>query len=163
MRLQPHRGKLVVFSSSVDPADRRHTSQYKRVARTGGISRVIRISVLFAVIAVRPRWRPLLAGTVLAVLGVVERQGAGGLMIIPGLLLLWHCLMIPGDTDADRERRSQLKRELAAYSTQAQRCDLIVTLDRYPDGITSEIRDILASEIQATQNSLPSGSCMTAK
>jgi hypothetical protein len=156
MRLQPHRGKLVVFSSSVDPADGRGGSRYKQVARTGGIRRVIRISMLFTIIAVRPRWRPLLAGTVLAVLGLVERRGAGGLMIIPGLLLLWHSLMIPGDTDADREWRSQLKRELAAYSTPAQRSDLIVALDRYPDGVTSEMRDILASTPVASHaNGIP--------
>jgi hypothetical protein len=145
MRLQPHRGRLIVFSSSVDPADGHGASQYKQVARTGPIRRFIRISMLFTVIAVRPRWRPLLAGIALTILGVVGRQGAGGVLIIPGLLSFWRALMIPGDTDADRERRSQLKRELAAYSTPAQRSDLIVTLSRYPDGVTHEIRDILGS------------------
>jgi hypothetical protein len=155
MRLQPHRRRLVVFSSSVVPADR-HGAPHKRVARTGGIHRFLRISMLLTVIAVRPRWRPLGAGIVLTVLGVLERQGAGGVMIIPGLLLLWHSLMIPGDTNADRERRSQLKRELAAFSTPAQRRDLSVILDRYPDCITHEIRDILASPpVTSHSNGIP--------
>jgi hypothetical protein len=134
-----------VFSSSVHPADRHGPSQYKRVARTGQIRRFIRISMLLTVIAVRPRWAPLLAGIVLTVLGTTERQAT--FLIIPGLLFLWHALLTPGDTDADRERRSQLKRELAAYSTPAQRYDLVATLDRYPDGTTHEIRDILATPV----------------
>jgi len=154
MRLQSHRRRLVVFSSSVDPADRHGASQYKRVVRTGWIRRYIRIGMLVAVIAVRPRWGPLLAGIVLTVPGLIERQAAG--LIIPGVLLLWHALLIPGDADADRERRSQLKRELAAYSTPAQRCDLVATLDRYPDGTTHEIRDILASPpVASHSNGIP--------
>jgi hypothetical protein len=152
MRLRPHRRNLVVFSSSVGPADRYGALQYKRPARTGRIRRFIRIGILLTVIAARPRWRPLLAGTALTVLGVIERQGAAGVSMIPGLLLLWHALLIPGDTDADRERRSQLKRELAAFSTPAQRCDLEAALDRYPDSITCEIRNILASQAVASQN-----------
>jgi hypothetical protein len=35
-----------------------------------------------------------------------------------------------------------LKRELAAYSTPAQRCDLEAILDEYPDEDTSELRAI---------------------
>jgi len=101
--------------------------------------------LLLTVIAGRPRWRPLLAGTVLTVLGFIERQGVGGLCIVPGLLLLWHALLIPGDTEADRERLCQLKRELAAFSTPAQKRDLEATLDRYPDDVTYEIRNILAN------------------
>ena len=50
------------------------------------------------------------------------------------------------------KRRSELERELAAYSTPAQRCDLEATLDRYPDGITYELRDILASQAMAACN-----------
>lgn len=44
------------------------------------------------------------------------------------------------------EQRCQLERELAAYSTPAQRCDLEATFDRYPDSITYELRDILARQ-----------------
>jgi hypothetical protein len=153
MRPQPHRRRLVVFSSSVDPADRLGASRYKRVARTGRIRRVIRISVLLTVIVVRPRWRPLLAGIVLTALGAAARQAT--ILIIPGLLFLWHALLTPGETDTDREWRSQLKRELAAYSTPAQRNDLVAALDRYPDGTTREIRDILATPVASHSSGIP--------
>jgi hypothetical protein len=46
-------------------------------------------------------------------------------------------------------------RELAAYSTSAQRRDLEAALDRYPDGVTGEIREILASQGTAMYNALP--------
>jgi hypothetical protein len=77
-------------------------------------------------------------------------------LIIPGLLSLWRALLIAGDTDADRERRSQLRRELAAYATPAQRRELVATLNRYPDAITHELRDILASPPVASHgNGIP--------
>jgi hypothetical protein len=153
MRLLPHRRTLVVFSSSVDRVDRYSALQYKRSADTGRLRRLIRIGMLLTVIAVRPRWRPLLVATVCTVVGVIERQGAAGVLVVPGMLYLWQTLLTPGDTDADRMRRAQLKRELAAYSTPAQRCDLEAILDRYPDGVTDEIRDILASQAVASHNS----------
>jgi hypothetical protein len=143
MRLQPHRRRLVVFSSPANPAVAHGASQDKRFARTGPISRFLRVGMLLTVIAVRPRWRPLLAGAVLTILGIIDLQGPGGVLIVPGLLSFWRALMISGDTDADREWRSELKRELAAYSTPAQRCELVAALDRYPDGITDQIRDVL--------------------
>jgi hypothetical protein len=152
MGLRRHRRNVVVFSSSVRPADRYGAPQYKRLARTGRIRRYIRIGVLLAVIAVRPRWRPLLAGTVLTVIGVIQRDGPSSVVLVPGLLLLWHSLLIPANSDADRKRRSQLERELAAFSTPAQRYDLEATLDRHPDGITYEIRDILASQAVTAHN-----------
>jgi hypothetical protein len=156
MRLPPHRRKLVVFSSPAVPAVGQGASQDNRVARTGPIRRFLHIGMLLTVIAVRPRWQPLLAGVVLTVLGVIDRQGPGSVLIIPGLLSFWRALMIPGDTDADRERRSQLKRELAAYSTPAQRRELVAVLDRYPDGITHEIRDILTSPpVASRSNGIP--------
>ena len=153
MRLRPHRRNLVLFSSSAEPADRYGALLDKRPAPTGGIRRLIRIGALFIVIAVRPRWQPLLAGTALTVLGLVERQGAFGVIIVPGLLFLWCALLTPGDTGADHERRCQLKRELAAFSTPAQRCDLEATLDRYPDGTTYEVRSILAGQAVAPHGS----------
>lgn len=152
MRLRSHRRNLVLFSSSIDPADRSGAPRFERPARTRRIRRFIRIGTLLTVIAVRPRWRPLLLGALLTVVGVIERQGAVGVLIVPGFLSFWYALMIPGDTDVDRERRSRLRRELAAYSTPAQRCDLEATLDRYPDGITYEIRDILARQAVAPRN-----------
>ena len=45
-----------------------------------------------------------------------------------------------------RARRRALERELAAYSTPAQRCDLEATFDRYPDSATGELREILARQ-----------------
>jgi len=54
------------------------------------------------------------------------------------------------------KRRCELERELAAYSTPAQRWDLEATLDRYPDGVTYELRDILTGQaIAAFNNRLP--------
>jgi hypothetical protein len=152
MRLRWHRRNVVVFSSSVHPVDGHGAPRYKRLAPTGRIRRCIRIGVLLTIIAVRPRWRPLLAGVALAAIGVVERDSAVGVVLIPGLLLLWQSLLIAANPDADRERRSRLEHELAAFSTPAQRCDLEATLDRYPDGMTGEIRDILASQALAGHN-----------
>ena len=156
MRLQPHRRRLVVFSSPADPAVRRGAAPDKRVARTGPFGRFLRIGLLLTVIAVRPRWQPLLAGVVLTAIGLIDRQGPGSVLIIPGLLSFWGALMTAGDTDTDRERRSQLRRELAAYSTPAQRCELVAALDRYPDGITHEIRDILTNPpVASRSNGIP--------
>jgi hypothetical protein len=52
---------------------------------------------------------------------------------------------------AERARKwgSELERELAALSTAAQRRDLQATLDRYPDNITYELRNILARQAMA--------------
>jgi hypothetical protein len=156
MRLRPPQRGLVVFSSSVDPAGRYAARQPERRARRGRIRRLLRIGMLLTVIAVRPRWRPLLAGIALTALGVVARHGGGGIFVIPGMLLLWHAMLIPADTDSDRERLSQLRRELESYSTPAQRCDLDATLDRYPDGMTSEIRDLLARQAAPSRgNGIP--------
>ena len=152
MRLRRHRRNLVIWSSSADPARGYGAPRYERPARTGRIRRCVRIGVLLTVIAVRPRWRPLLAGTVLIAIGVVVRDSPVGVVLVPGLLSLWRALLIPGDTSADRERRLRLERELTAFSTSAQRCDLEATLARYPDSITAEIRDILASQALAAHN-----------
>ncbi len=45
---------------------------------------------------------------------------------------------------ANRARRRALERELADYVSPADRADLEAVLDRYPDGVTQELRDILA-------------------
>ena len=47
------------------------------------------------------------------------------------------------------QQRCALERELAEYSTPAQRCDLEATFDRYPDSVTCELRDILARQASA--------------
>jgi hypothetical protein len=106
--------------------------------------------VLYTVIAVRPPWWQLLSGTALTVFGVIARYSVGGVLIVPGLFLIYAALLVAGDSHADRERRSQLQRDLAAYSTPAQRCDLEATIDRYPDDVTHEIRAILAGQASAS-------------
>jgi hypothetical protein len=52
---------------------------------------------------------------------------------------------------AARKRRRALERELAGYCTPAQRADLEATLDRYPDGVTWELREILARQADASR------------
>jgi hypothetical protein len=96
--------------------------------------------------AVRARWRPLLAGTALTVAGVLLRGSAvGSMVLLPGLLLLVCAPLIPGAP----EGRSELERELAVYTTPAQRHDLEATLDQYPDDVTRELRAILARQATA--------------
>lgn len=47
---------------------------------------------------------------------------------------------------AARERRRTLRREIAAYRSPADRAELEAILDRYPDGVTEEIRGIVRWE-----------------
>ncbi|MBV9381131.1 MAG: hypothetical protein JOY82_23270 [Streptosporangiaceae bacterium] len=159
MRLRPYRRNLVVWSSSAGPAGGYGALRLTRLARTGRIHRFMRTAALLTVAglvglarAVRPRWRPLLGGAVLTVAGVVLRSGAWGVALVPGLLFLLSAPLIPASPDADHKRRSELERELAAYSTPAQRCDLEATLDQYPDSITSELRDIIAGQAKAARS-----------
>src|SRR5215469_957174 len=152
MRLRAHRRNLVVWSSSDRSADRHAAPRLTRRAGTGRIRRFTRLGALLTVIglmhlarAVRPRWRPLLAGVVLTVAGVIVRSSMWSVVLVPGILFLWSALLIPPSPDADQKRRIELERELAGYSTPAQRRDLEAILDRYPDGVTLELRDILAT------------------
>ncbi|SRR5258708_6892852 len=73
----------------------------------------------------------------------------GALLTVIGLMRLARTVQTRWQA---RKRRSELERELAAYSTPAQRCDLEATLDRYPDDITYELREILASQAMAAYN-----------
>jgi len=50
-----------------------------------------------------------------------------------------------------RRRRAELERELAGYATGADRCDFEAALDRYPDGVTHELRSILSGQYMASQ------------
>ena len=155
MGLRPHRRNLVVWSQS-DRAYR--ASRATRPARFWRLRRRIRIVFLLTAVsllplarAVRARWRPLLAGTALTVTGVVMRDSATDLLVLlPGLLLLLSAPLLPGPTGADRVRRSALERELAVYTTSAQRRDLEATLDQYPDDVTRELRDILTAKPELT-------------
>jgi hypothetical protein len=159
MRLRARRRNLVVWSLSAGPAERYGAPRLTRLARARRIRRSIRVGALLTVIGlmrlargVRPRWRPLLAGAVLTVVGVMLRSGAWGVVLLAGLWFLLYALLIPASPDADRKRRSDLERQLAGYSTPAQRHDLEATLDRYPDDITYELRNILANQALAAGN-----------
>jgi len=161
MRLRSHRRNLVAWSLSANPADRYGDPRLMRPVRTRRIRRSLRTAALITVIGMmrlargaRYRWRPLLAGTVLTVVGVMLRGGVWGLLItLPGLWFLVYTLLIPASSDTDRKRHAELERELAAYSTPAQRCDLEATLDRYPDELTYELRAILTNQAMAAHRS----------
>lgn len=53
---------------------------------------------------------------------------------------------------ANARRRRQLTRELANYRTDADCLDLESVLDRYPDAVTAEIREILARQRRRGRN-----------
>lgn len=120
MMLRLHRRNLVIWSTSVGPADRYGAPRLTRPARTRRIPRCIR---------------------------------TGALLVVIGLMRLARMVRTRWKV---HERRRELERELAAYSTPAQRCDLSATFDRYPDSITYELRDILARQASAAfDNRLP--------
>lgn len=153
MGLRPRRRNLVVWSQSAGSADRYGARRFTRPTRTRRIRGLIRTGALLSVAglmplarAVRVRWRPLLAGAVLTVTGAILRGGPGGVILLPGLMCLVSAPLIPARAKPDRTRSPELERELAAYSTPAQRRELEATLDQYPDGITYELRDILTSQ-----------------
>ena len=156
MGLRPQRRNLVVWSQS-DVAYR-EASRVARRARSRQIRRRIRIGMLLALVGfvrvVRPRWKPLLAGTAFTVAGIVMRGfPAGSILLLPGLMVLLATPLLPGSPGAER---TQLERELAGYWTAAQRQDLEATLDRYPDEVTRELRDILADQAAArAENRFP--------
>ena len=152
MRLRPHRRNLVVWRSYAGP-DSYGLPWFTRAARTRRIRRCLRTGVLLTVIglmrlarAVLADWR-LMAGGVLTVVGVMLRSGPVSVVMIPGLLLLAVALLAPASPKPARTRRAELERELGAYSTPAERRDLEATLDLYPDGVTYELRDILARQV----------------
>jgi hypothetical protein len=155
MRLRARRRNLVIWSPSVGPDNGYGATRLTRFTRTQRIRRRIRIATLLALIGLRPRWRPMLAGVVLTAVGVALRSGAWAALILPGLWSLLYAALIPAIPEAARIRRTELERELAVYSTAAQRCDLEAALDRYPDGITRELRDILTSQAPVACDRIP--------
>ena len=151
MRRRVHRRNLTVWSSS----DRAGASWLTRPTRNRPVRRFIRTSALFTVLGLMrfaggawPRGRLALAGGLLTVVGIVLRSQPAGVVLLPGLLLIFFAPLIPAVPKADRERNIELRRELAAYSTPAQRSDLEATFDQYPAEDTSELRAILAHQAQ---------------
>jgi hypothetical protein len=152
MRRRAHRRNLAVWSSS----GRAEGSWLTRPTRKRRIRRFIRTSALLTVLGLMrfaggawPRGRLVLAGGLLTVAGIVLRSQPEGVVLLPGLLLIFSAPLIPAPPKGDRKRNLELTRELAAYSTPAQRCDLEATLDRYPAEDTSELRAILAGQALA--------------
>jgi hypothetical protein len=82
---------------------------------------------------------------VLTVAGVILHSSLWSVVLVPGILFLWSALLIPPSPETDQNRHFELERELAGYSTPAQRRELEMILDRYPDEVTCELRDILAT------------------
>ena len=149
MRRRAHRRNLAVWSSSGSTGD----SWLMRPTRKRRVRGFIRTGVLLTVLGFTrfgggawPRGRLVLAGVVLTVTGIVLRSQPAGVVLLPGLLLIFSAPLIPAVPKADRKRNSELTRELAAYSTPAQRSDLEATLDQYPAEDTSELRAILAHQ-----------------
>jgi hypothetical protein len=163
MRLRRHRRNLVVWSQSAGPGGRYGAPPFTGPARTRRIRRFLRTGVLLTVlglmplaVAVQARWRRVLPGVVLTVVGIMYRDDQAGVVLLPGLLLLFSAPLFPVRSKMDRTRRSELERELAGYSTPAERCDVEATLDRYPDDVTNELRVILASQaLAACSNRIP--------
>lgn len=155
MRLRARRRALVIWSSPHGRADRYGALRHRPRTRDKPIRRSVRIAWLFTAIGLvrlarvaRVRWQ-LLAGVTLTVAGVLLRGDSWGMILLPGLMLLLSVPLVPVNPAADRGRRARLERELAAYTTAAQRRDLEATLDRYPDSDTHELRDILAGQAGA--------------
>jgi hypothetical protein len=162
MTLRRHRRDVVIWRASRAPDYRGHGLWFTRAGRSGRIRRRLRISGLLVAVgllrvaaAIRPRWRPLAAGTVLTAAGFVMRSGMPGAVMIPGMLFLTAGLLAPASLAEASPQRRALERELASYSTPAQRRDLDAILDRYPDGDTRELRDILARQSLAAETRRP--------
>jgi hypothetical protein len=125
MRQRSHRRNLVVWSQSAGSVGRYGTPPFtrerpiRRWIRTGALLTAVGLMPLAR--AVRARWRPLLAGGVLTVVGVMWLDGPGGMVLLPGLWLLLSAPLIPASSKADRMRRPEVEHELAVFSTPAQR------------------------------------------
>ena len=141
----------MVWSSSNGPGGRHGLTAFQPPASNPRLRRLLRIGFLLTAIGLirlarplRGRWRPVLAGAALTAVGVVLRDGPGGMAFIAGFLFLYAAVVMEVSPEGDRERLLTLERELADYSTPAQRRDLEAILDRYSDEDTRELRDILA-------------------
>jgi hypothetical protein len=149
MGLRPRRRGVVWSSTPGRPGALGFTqaprlSRIRWCLRTGGLLAVIGLLRMAA--AVLPRWRLLLAGAVLTAAGMILRSGPFSVLMLPGMVFLAAAAFTQTWPEEVRARRRALERELAAYSTPAQRRDLEAIFDRYPDSVTGELRDILAGQ-----------------
>ena len=111
MRLRSHRRNLVARSRT-NLADRHGDPSLMRPVRIRRIRRSLHTGALITVIGLmrlargaRHRWRPLLAGTVLTVVGIMLRGGVWGLLItLPGLWFLVCTLLIPASSNTGASR-----------------------------------------------------------
>ena len=133
MRQRSHRRNLVVWSQSAGSVGRYGTPpptrrrRIRRWIRTGALLTVVRLMPLAR--AVQARWRPLLAGAVLTVAGVMWLDGPGGMVLLPGLWLLLSAPLIPASPNADHMRRPEVELELGVYSHPAQRRLAVQAMD----------------------------------
>ncbi|HWG14681.1 MAG TPA: hypothetical protein VG268_15515 [Streptosporangiaceae bacterium] len=124
--------------------------------RPGSFRRALRAGALLVTIAVtqvagRPRWRFAAIGVALIIPGVLLRSsGPASSILLPGLMSLFYAPFLPGESHENRVRQARLRRELAAYSSPADRRDLEALLAQYPDGETGELRAILADQAVVT-------------
>src|SRR5215469_989593 len=95
MTLRPHRRNLVILRQSAGSAGRIDIPPFTRFSRMRRSRTSIRAGALLPVIglmqldrALQGRWRPMLAGAVLTVIGVLLRGGLGGVVLLPGLMFL---------------------------------------------------------------------------
>ena len=130
MKLRADRRNLVMWSLSGGPAGRYDAPGFTRLARTWRIRGCVRTGMLLTVIGlmrpargVRSRWRPLLTGAVLTVLGVMLRSDV---VIGAGLWFFAYALVFPASSDADRKRRYELERDLPIYSIPAESHQVIL-------------------------------------
>ena len=152
MTLRPRRN-LVLWSQTKGAPSRDRTPPVARGRRTRRWIRQGGLLILIALMAlgrfVLARWQLILAGGALTVTGRILHGGPGIAFFLPGLMLLLSAPLLPGRSRA----RAKLERELAAYSTPAERRDLEATLDQYPGDVTRELREILASQAMAAPRS----------
>jgi hypothetical protein len=132
MRLRADRRNLVTGKLSVEPVGSYEALGLARPGRTRPIRRCAHTGALLTVIGLmrlargmRSRWRPLLAGAVLTVIGVMLRNSDWGLILAAGLFFFVYPVLVPARSDADRKRRYELERELPVYSIPVE-CHQIV-------------------------------------
>jgi hypothetical protein len=144
----------VVWISSTDPSF--VTGGYRPVRPTrSALRRALRTGALLVVIGLmrlagHPGWRSAVIGAALTIPGVILRDTVGDIILLPGLLMLGFAPFLPGESRENRAYRARLRRELAAYSSPADRRDLEAILEQYPADETGELRAILADQSLAT-------------